>query len=364
MAKTENKDSANSAQFRILDSMLDGVRLINKYRTVIHTNTSLEENIMSHTIGKICYEGIGKTEPCKECSADIVFDTGRTMITYQDINEKSYMIISSPVYDRYNAITAIVEVFRDITKERELERSILQKNERMRADISFAQKMQINMLPLKGIYTDLLIDYYYKPSELLSGDMFDVFKIDKESTGFYICDVVGHGISASMISMYVKQTVRAISKKSRDLNAVMSELHRTFLALNFDDDIYFSIFYCVFDKNTKQLQYLNAGHNCVPLFKREGKITRLMAKGYPISNFFDSVNYSIETVQLKAGDNLLFYTDGITELKNENNEYFGEEKLVSVFLESENIFNVLEHSVKVFNGQGNDDLALLDIKVI
>ena len=364
MSTHEARTSVNSAQFRILDSMIDGVRLINKYMTVIHTNESIEKNIMSHTIGKKCYEGIGRCEKCMECGADITFETGETVKTYQQINGSHYMVISSPVYDRYNGISAVVEVFRNITKEKELEKSLLERNGKMKQDIDFAKKMQVNMLPLKGIYNDLKIDYYYEPSELLSGDMFDVFKINRVCTGFYICDVVGHGISASMISMYVRQTVRAISKDRTDINAIMGELHRTFLALNFDDDKYFSIFYCIFNKNTHTLEYINAGHNCLPLFKRGREITRVESKGYPICNIFDSVSYEINHLQMEENDKILFYTDGITEMKDEEGNFLQEEGLVEIFEKHDDIILNIEEEIKNIGGRNTDDLALLEIKVI
>lgn len=364
MSNNETYQSVNSAQFRILDSMIDGVRLINKYKTVIHTNKSIEKNIISDTIGKKCYEGIGKTEKCEVCGADKTFITGETIEKFEEIKGRYYIVVSSPIYDRNNSISAVVEVFRDITNEKVLEKSLVKKNNKMREDIEFAQKMQVNMLPLKGIYNDLNIDYYYNPSELLSGDMFDVFKIDRNSTGFYICDVVGHGISASMISMYVKQTVRAISKKKNDLNLIMSELHRTFLALNFDDDIYFSIFYCIFNKENMELQYINAGHNCVPLFKRDNVVEKLNAKGYPICNIFDSVNYEVSKINLRINDNLLFYTDGITEIKNKDGEIFGEKRLIDIFAKYSKVIPNIEKEITEFNGYTDDDLALLEIKVI
>lgn len=364
MSINETKSSVNSAQFRILDSMIDGIRLLNKYMTVIHTNESIEKNIMAHTIGKKCYEGIGKCEKCRECGADITFETGETVKTYQIINNKHYMVITSPVYDRYNGISAIVEVFRDINKEKELEKSLVEKNEKMNQDIEFAKRMQINMLPLKGIYNDLKIDYYYEPSELLSGDMFDVFKINRNYTGFYICDVVGHGISASMISMYVRQTVRAISKKKTDINDILGELHRTFLALNFDDDKYFSIFYCIFNKNTLTLEYVNAGHNCLPLLKRGDDIKKVEAKGYPICNIFDSVIYEVNRLQMKENDKILLYTDGITEMKDEEGEFLQDEGLVEIFKKHDEIIPNIEQEIKNIGGRSTDDLALLEIKVI
>lgn len=364
MSQNDLNVSPNSPQFKILDSMMDGVRLINKYKVVIHTNQYVEENMVAHTIGKKCYEGIGKREVCKACIADGTFETGATEKKYETINGRHYLVITSPVYDRYQNINAVVEVFRDITKEKELEDSLLQKNEKMRKDIEFAQKMQANMLPLKGKYFDLQVNYFYRPSELLSGDMFDVFNIDPFHTVLYICDVMGHGVSSSMISMYVKQTMRAICRKKDDLNHIMRELHQTFLALNFEDDQYFSIFMAIFDQPNRTLHYVNAGHNCEPLLKRNGRIKKLKAKGHPICNAFDKIEYEEHVISLEKGDNLLFYTDGITEMKNASGVFFGEERLWKAFEERADIIQSIGTYIENFEGEGNDDLALLDIKVI
>ncbi len=351
-------------QISILDSMMDGVRLIDRDNNIIHINESMKNNIGKNTVGMKCYKGIGQKMKCDLCVSEKTISTGKTLRKEEIVKDKIYDVVSSPVYNPDGEIVAVVEVFRDTTKEKELEKSIIEKNKRMTSDVKFAKRMQENMLPSKGIYGNLKIDYEYKPSELLSGDIFDVYTIDKDNIGIYMCDVVGHGVAASMISMYVKQTMKAVSREMIDINKILQELHRTFLALNFDDDKYFSIFACIFNKKTKTLKYLNAGHNCLPFFKRDSKAEILEAKGYPICNIFDTVDYEVFELNLKEKDKIIFYTDGIVETKNYLEEEFGIDRLKKIIEKSDNIpENVLEE-IENFKGKQKDDIAILEIEIL
>jgi len=360
----KNKILVSDFQVSILDSMIDCVRLIDKENNIIHVNESMEKNIGKDTLGMKCYEGIGQKKKCELCVSEKTIQTGKIYRKEEIVNNKIYDVVSSPVHDKDGNIVAVVEVFRDTTKEKKLERSIIEKNKKMTSDIEFATQMQKNMLPSKGIYGNLKIDYEYKPSEMLSGDIFDIYTIDKDNIGIYMCDVVGHGVAASMISMYVKQTMRALSERVLDINKTLQELHRTFLALNFDDDKYFSIFYCIFNKETKTLKYLNAGHNCLPLFIRNDEIEMLEAKGYPICNIFDTVDYEVFELNLKEKDKLIFYTDGIVETKNYSGEDFGIERLKNIIGEVENLPERVLQEIKKFKGKQKDDIAILEIEIL
>ena len=76
----------------------------------------------------------------------------------------------------------------------------------MSKDLGFAKHIQEKILPPKGVIDNLHIDYIYKPSEMLSGDIFDVFHIDEDHIGIYISDVSGHGVAAAMMTMFIRQT--------------------------------------------------------------------------------------------------------------------------------------------------------------
>src|SRR5699024_6036638 len=107
----------------------------------------------------------------------------------------------------------------------------------------FAKKIQMSILPKKGVFGPLKIDYLYRPSEILSGDMFDIHKIDDEHIGIYISDVVGHGVSASIMTMFIRQTMESIMKDTLSPSDAISNLHKSFLDLNLDDENYFTLFY-------------------------------------------------------------------------------------------------------------------------
>jgi len=359
-----SKIKISDMQISILDSMIDGVRLIDKDNNIIHINKSMEKNIGKNTLGMKCYEGIGQKRKCDLCISDKTMLTGKMHRKEELVDNKIYDVVSSPVYDEDGEIVAVVEVFRDTTKEKELERSIVEKNKKMTSDIEFARTMQMNMLPPKGMYGNLKIDYIYKPSEMLSGDIFDVFTIDSNSIGIYICDVVGHGVAASMISMYVKQTMRAISKGSKSLNKIMQDLHKTFLALNFDDDKYFSMFFCIFNKEKRTIDYINAGHNCLPFYIENKSTKQLEAKGYPICNIFDTVEYEVFTKELKENDKIVFFTDGITEVKNYKGEEFGTDRLKKIINSSSNIPEDIMIEINKFKAHQKDDIAILEVEVL
>jgi sigma-B regulation protein RsbU (phosphoserine phosphatase) len=144
----------------------------------------------------------------------------------------------------------------------------------------------------------------------------------------------------------------------------MKELHRNFMTLNLDYDKYFSLFFCMYNKSTKELQYVNAGHNSLPVLLRDGEATKLEAKGYPICNIFDFVEYDVNKIRLQEKDRLFFYTDGITEAQNELGQEFGEERLINLIEKDDNILEKLSTVLKNYSKVQKDDYAILIAEII
>ena len=267
----------------------------------------------------------------------------------------------------------MVEVFRDVTRERTLEKDILSKNEKMSKDIDFAKKIQMSILPNKGVHETIGVDYLYMPSEILSGDIFDIQKIDEDHMGVYISDVVGHGVSASIMTMFIRQTMESIMKKTTSSSSAISELHKSFLDLGLDDENYFTIFYGIINIKDKTMKYSNGGHNSLPCVISKDKKGRknvefLEATGYPITYLFDKVNYDEHIVELNKGDEILFFTDGILECKNFENELFGEARLVETIKNSDkNVIEAIEEAIYEFKADYldiEDDIAILKLEML
>ena len=325
-------DEHKRLTYDILDGMVDWVRVMNESGEIIFINKSMKKALGEDLLGVKCYEVFKKSARCIRCIADATINTEESVEKEEKIGDKVFSIKSSPVKDLNGYIYAVVEVFRNVTRERKLERNIIKQNEKMTRDIDFAKKIQSSILPEKGRCGPLEVDYLYIPSEILSGDMFDVQKIDEEHIGIYISDVVGHGVSASIMTMFIRQTMESIMRYVASPSHVISRLHKSFLDLGLDDENYFTIFYAIINIKNHTMEYSNGGHNSMPcIISRDKnsnkKVSFLEASGYPITYLFEKVDYEEHVIDINVGDEILFFTDGILECKDVNGELFGENRL-------------------------------------
>ena len=97
--------------------------------------------------------------------------------------------------------------------------------------------------PVKAKYKNIAIDYLYEATETLSGDMFDIFEVEKDTYVIYIADVAGHGIAASMLTMFIRQTVRNLNKDNYEPELALKYISDKFLELNLQSDRYITLFY-------------------------------------------------------------------------------------------------------------------------
>lgn len=351
-------------QIGIVDGMIDWVRVVDKENIVMYANKKMRDDLGEEIVGKRCYDVLCRENRCENCISSITLKNGSIMRKHSEVGDKTFMIVSSPLLDDSGEIKGSVEVFRDITKEVILAKEINEKNKKMSDDIDFAKNMQKRMLPPKGMYNGVNIDYLYESSESLSGDFFDVFEIDEDNTGIYICDVVGHGVTASLLTVFVRQSLRTIAKGHIGINKIMKDLHKTFLSLNLDYDKYFSIFFGIYNKSSFEFQYVNAGHNSVPILISDNNLEMLKLKGYPIANIFDNVSYISNKVKLNVGDKILLYTDGITEATNSDGLQFGIDNLVNIIKSEGNILQNIKSSVENFSKVQKDDYAVLLAEIL
>ena len=172
----EKYKSIDPNQLSIADGMIDWVRVVSKDNMVLYANKKMQEDLGENIIGKKCYDVLCRYNRCENCISSTTLEKGSIMRKHHKLGNKTYMIISSPLFDDKGEIEASVEVFRDITNEVLLSEKLQEKNKKMSDDIKFAKNMQNRMLPPKGMYNGLSIDYLYESSESLSGDYFDVFE--------------------------------------------------------------------------------------------------------------------------------------------------------------------------------------------
>ncbi|MFP4382179.1 MAG: PP2C family protein-serine/threonine phosphatase [Candidatus Sumerlaeia bacterium] len=197
-----------------------------------------------------------------------------------------------------------------------------QQEETLETDLRQAQRVQRKMLP-QGFPVMKHWNFYayYAPCERLGGDFFGTVPISDDKFAIYLGDVAGHGVSAAMITVVLRELVHAhrfLYPESRVFEkpeAAMAFLNRGLLEEMFDPPILATIVYCIYDGKEGTVTCSCAGHPPPILVHENGKARALEAEG-PVLGIESPSDYKTDSVKMKAGDFLLFYTDGLPESRN------------------------------------------------
>ncbi len=359
----ENYDIKSSGilNYHVLEGIADLVRVVDRQGKIIYANRSMKKELGENIVGMDCNEAHCQLERCNFCITEKSISTGEVFQKEEYLNGNYYSIKSSPVKDNNGKIFAAVEVFRNISREKKLEKELINKNSKMSDDLKFAKKIQEKLLPEKNLKSAVKLEYIYRASEMLSGDMFDMFKIDDEHYGIYISDVAGNGVAASMMTMFIRQTMRVMEDSLLSPSKTLERLHCRFKNLNLDVEHYFTLFYGIYNKKTRILTYSNAGHNCFPIIYNKERLDVLESRGFPIMSILEDVNYLEKEVHLDQGDKILFYTDGVTECRNSLGKEFGIEGVVNIVRERpDHILKRVEQEIMDYSwGEQEDDIAIV-----
>lgn len=217
-------------------------------------------------------------------------------------------------------------------------------------DIEYAKEMQKCLLPAQ-MPKDMCVsfDAIYLAAENLSGDFYNVLKLDKNNIAIYIGDVSGHGISAAMLTVFAYQNITHLKEKHEedesiiDPSMVLENLYSSFNKTNINEEKYIVMLYGIYNTNKKTFTYSSAGINVSPyIVKKSGEIYEMNSQGFPICKLGDLINPTYETriVQLEIGDKILFYSDGLVDAKNKNGEIYGQERLKEFLDKKRNLSSI------------------------
>jgi len=205
-----------------------------------------------------------------------------------------------------------------------------------------------------------------QPARVVSGDYFDYLGVEGSGAALAIGDVAGKGISAALLMATLQSSLRTqLRAAGREPSAagLVSQLNQQLFAFT-SPEKYATFYFGLYDDSSGMLTYTNAGH-LPPLIVRNGETIRLDVNGMIVGAFPFS-EYNESRIELRSGDLLVCYTDGITEPENEYGEMFGEERLVdAVRMHSgqgeEEIIAAIVNAVRQWTGEGElqDDMTLL-----
>ena len=168
--------------------------------------------------------------------------------------------------------------------------------------------------------TDSVVtDWTFIPSSKLGGDSFGYHWIDDDHLACYLLDVCGHGVRAALMSVSAMNVLRAESLPGcdfRNVSQVLSALNNAFL-MDQHNQMYFTIWYGVYHKKTRELNYSGAGHPPALLISgppdAPTRCQQLESQG-PINGVIEDLTYDAVTVSVEPGARLYLYSDGVSEL--------------------------------------------------
>lgn len=241
--------------------------------------------------------------------------------------------------------------------------------ERLDKELQVASEIQHLIIPqsiprIKG----LDISATYVPCKEVSGDFYDIIQLNEDEFVFVIADVSGKGIPGAMLVSTMQAILKAYFEYTKDLKSIITNLNDRIIK-NTTEDRFITFFFGLYHTGKKTLTYINAGHN-PPILILDNNTQKRLNKG---GIFIGCLpwDYEIETIALPKNSILALFTDGIIEAMNDQQEEFGESRLVQILCENQSIkMDTLKekiiHDVKnhVRGKTLNDDLTLALFKRI
>lgn len=243
----------------------------------------------------------------------------------------------------------------------------------MENELQNAREVQSILLPQQDpVIAGFRISGTNQPARIISGDYYDYLELGGKKLGIAIADVSGKGVPAGLLMAMCRSALRCVAPGRSSPSEVLAAVNRQ-LFPDIREDMFISMAYGILDEATGKLLLSRAGHDPALLFRKEtGKVELLRSPGLALGvdggTVFERVTKDQE-IDLFPGDCVLFYTDGVREAVDADEEEFGMERMSETFrlaapLGAESILNRMQQELRQFTGEGPqmDDITLVAIE--
>ncbi|UOR06205.1 PP2C family protein-serine/threonine phosphatase [Hymenobacter aerilatus] len=237
----------------------------------------------------------------------------------------------------------------------------------MRKEIEIAQEVQTMLFPRSlPNDADVAVHASYVPHTAIGGDYYDVVPIDKNRFLFCVADVSGKGVPASLLMSNFQAGLRTLLRQQADLATIVAELNNL-IYRNAVSEKFITAFFGIYDRATRELEYVNAGHNS-PILLCDDHHHELLADGTTMLGIFEELPFlKVQKTNVPSRSLLLTYTDGLTEVFDQEVEEFGEEGVLNFLRQSRyvplpTLHRELLQEIEGFNSEGShfaDDITIL-----
>jgi serine phosphatase RsbU (regulator of sigma subunit) len=232
-----------------------------------------------------------------------------------------------------------------VTNIRELEERdqvIRRKNEQMETDLRMATELQQALMPNaypnfpagpNQTATRLRFYHRYLPASMMGGDFFHIARLSDDTAGICICDVMGHGVRAALITAMVRALIETHAAETADPGRFLTELNTEFTRILKQTGtlVFATVLYCVINVRDCEARFARAGHPA-PLHVRRitgevGAVASSQGASGPAMGLIPNAQFKTSEAKLAPGDFFLFFTDGVIEVEDKEGREFGIEGL-------------------------------------
>lgn len=229
--------------------------------------------------------------------------------------------------ERQDQLGALAESFNEMTGSVSELLTEQKQRQRLENEVSIAREVQRQLFPKKlPSLPGLELAAICRPARSVSGDYYDIIPLGGSRVGIAVADISGKGIFASLLMASLQAALRSAASMNGTLDTahVVERLNQHLLQTT-SDDRYATLFYAVYDTETRILKYTNAGH-LPPLLVTDGRVETL-AEGGTVIGLIEDATYKQGTIEVPHGSILMVFSDGLTEPENVFGEEFGVERL-------------------------------------
>ncbi len=287
-----------------------------------------------------------------------------------------------PLRDLRDKIIGLVGISHDITALKHTKHELQQRTTEMETDLAMARQIQEAFFPKEypvfpcGVpaeASELHFAHCYIPAATLGGDFFDIITISDTQCGVLICDVMGHGVRAGLLTALIRGAAEEFGPRTHNPAQVLTEINHCLMPIvhQTGQPVFATAFFALIDTAAGTLSYANAGHP-PPLILRSMTKTihsLTIANPEPAAGLLEGFPYSSHTVEFLPGDTLLGYTDGLFEASNADGLQFGEIRLCTLITENiglpgKQLIERLIHEVIAFTGRRDfdDDICVVAVE--
>jgi len=283
-----------------------------------------------------------------------------------DVDEEKEGV--SPTIKHLSFIQTLTNVIFVALENKKLLRENI-KQEGMRKELELATKMQTMLIPNAENFPKndyISIETFYLPHFEVGGDYYDFVQISEDELFFCIADVSGKGISAAILMSNFQASLKASLKAGVDLTELVTKLNERVIE-SAQGEKFITFFAAKYNYKTRELRYVNAGHNPPFLYFAKSKELKLLKEGCPGMGMLDDLPPVKEgVIQVKKSAKIICYTDGLAELEYEGKEEGGLDALEVCLSDKLPVSYAFERIIRTLGLEKSntalfDDITLLGI---